>query len=225
MQTLLLLLPVFLSAATIASSKFIEAHTKDVIDPYVLLEKFILLPKQDKLRNEGRFGKAKITLKHNVQNATLWILGIDSPIDEIDEYTKQPLCSKLIDKASFAVSTARYLDSYRSNTNTDKDSDVFRYKEKFKIVNDKSYTNDTNIKYNMTYWLILNCFHPTHSCVTFEERNLNGRMYDVCADSPEYTVGPLHYNLKAHWTNAVGGIEKELSFDEIGFPEVSQLKF
>ena len=40
MQTLLLLLPVFLSAATIASSKFIEAHTKDVIDPYVLLEKF-----------------------------------------------------------------------------------------------------------------------------------------------------------------------------------------
>ena len=58
MQTLLLLLPVFLSAATIASSKFIEAHTKDVIDPYVLLEKFILLPKQDKVRNEGRFGKA-----------------------------------------------------------------------------------------------------------------------------------------------------------------------
>ena len=70
----------------------------------------------------------------------------------------------------------------------------------------------------MTYWIILNCFHPTLSCLNLDAEG-------VCQDiPPEYTVGPLNYAMTIHWTNGEGGLNKELSFDEIGFPEVCASK-
>ena len=211
MKTQFWLLLSLLTASAIFS-KLIDVNDEYTLSPYKILEKFILIPKEDKLQNNGVFGELRIKLHHNIRNATLWIVGFDGSVDEIEEVLSEPNCYKLIDKAAFSEHTQHHTSPSGSGT--------FLYEDRFRIRNEKYYesregniyTNYSLSEYYFTYWVILNCFHPIYSC-----SNLDG---NICQNAPEYTVGPLHYAMNARWTNGEGGIGKELSFDEIGFPEV-----
>ena len=85
MKTLQLLVLLFLVAISVTSSKVYDVKNEYTLSPYNILEKFILIPKQYKLQNDGYFGEVQVTLRHNVRNASLWILGLGASLEEIAE--------------------------------------------------------------------------------------------------------------------------------------------
>ena len=40
-----------------------------------------------------------------------------------------------------------------------------------------------------------------------------------------YTSGPLHYEIDAHFTNAIGGLDEEFSYEEIGLLQINVVFF
>jgi hypothetical protein len=195
---------IFLFCAIVPAPQalYLNYESKRIVS-FEVLKKFVLISEEEAGLNEGRVGEVDITVKYNNMNGTLWILGLEMPLAKIREEANKGSCSNLIDKAT----------TFRSHTSLQNASTINpAVGKEYKFTEDFTFRK-VNGTYALTYWVILNCYHPLLSM----SENFS---YTYDAEEGSYFSGPLHYKIEAHFVNAVGGLDREMSYDEIGFPQV-----
>jgi hypothetical protein len=202
MYTIFLLF--FGTNTNLISCALIETIIHD-ISPFKYLTEFALIPKSQSKRWDGNYGKADFTILHNYESGTFWLAGYTFTSQQWNSFLSASAlkysCQDRLNAATYLLQSTDFNSpnhtsgffSVHLNTGDSR----FKYKEMGSFA-----TLDVSVNSLMTYWAIANC---EKGCIVNSTNN--------------YCMGALYASVNIHFTNADSGINREMSYEEIGaFP-------